>query len=95
MRPIPGTGTATHDLTRLPADHPAMATPMRYRMTRADRHYRARTLLSRAGYRTSTPKNDVSGVRTLLLVVDMREDDDPGCVARIVHGSDPDARRLP
>ncbi|MCW2620931.1 MAG: hypothetical protein JWL64_533 [Frankiales bacterium] len=68
---------------------------MRYQMTRADRYYRARSLLNHAGYRTPAPEGDPSGVRTLLLEVALAPDCDPGFVARIIHRSDPDAQRLP
>ena len=67
---------------------------MRYQMTRPDRLYRARTLLDRAGYDASTPDIDHDGARMLLLDVTVPADGDPECVARIVHGSDPDARRV-
>lgn len=68
---------------------------MRYQMTRADRYYRARSLLNHAGYRTSAPEGDPSGVRTLLLEVALAPDRDPDFVARIIHRSDPGAQRLP
>lgn len=67
---------------------------MRYQMTRPDRLYRARTLLHRAGYVATTPDRDPGGARTLLLEITVPPDGDPECVARIVHGSDPDAHRV-
>ena len=67
---------------------------MRYQMTRSDRLYRARTLLHRAGYDASMTDSDPGESPTLLLEVVVPPGGDPECVARIVHGSDPDARRM-
>lgn len=67
---------------------------MQYQMTRPDRLYRPRTLLHRSGYDVSMTDGDPGGSPTLVLEVAVRPDGDPECVARIVHGCDPDARRV-